>query len=212
MKGSQKEFSAEKLLVSVGRQANTEGIGIENTDIQIEKGFIAANEYFQTKESHIYAIGDVIGGLQLAHVASHEGIVAVEHIAGQNPSPIDYSLVSKCIYSSPEAASVGLTEDEAKEKGHNVKTGKFSFRAIGKALVFGESDGFVKIVADKDTDDILGVHMIGPHVTDMISEAGLARVLDATPWEVAHTIHPHPTLSEAIGEAAFAVDGKAIHG
>jgi dihydrolipoamide dehydrogenase len=212
VKGSQKEFSAEKLLVSVGRQANTEGIGIENTDIQIEKGFIAANEYFQTKESHIYAIGDVIGGLQLAHVASHEGIVAVEHIAGQNPSPIDYSLVSKCIYSSPEAASVGFTEDEAKEKGHNVKTGKFSFRAIGKALVFGESDGFVKIVADKDTDDILGVHMIGPHVTDMISEAGLARVLDATPWEVAHTIHPHPTLSEAIGEAALAVDGKAIHG
>lgn len=212
VKGSQQEFSAEKLLVSVGRQANTEGIGIENTDIQIEKGFILANEYFQTKESHIYAIGDVIGGLQLAHVASHEGIVAVEHIAGKNPSPIDYSMVSKCIYSSPEAASVGLTEDEAKEKGHNVKTGKFSFRAIGKALVFGESDGFVKIVADKDTDDILGVHMIGPHVTDMISEAGLARVLDATPWEVAHTIHPHPTLSEAIGEAALAVDGKAIHG
>ncbi|WP_394137356.1 dihydrolipoyl dehydrogenase [Cytobacillus oceanisediminis] len=212
VKGSQKEFSAEKLLVSVGRQANVEGIGIENTDIQIEKGFITTNEFFQTKESHIYAIGDVIGGLQLAHVASHEGIVAVEHIAGQNPSPIDYSLVSKCIYSAPEAASVGLTEDEAKEKGFNVKTGKFSFRAIGKALVFGESDGFVKIVADKDTDDILGVHMIGPHVTDMISEAGLARVLDATPWEVAHTIHPHPTLSEAIGEAALAVDGKAIHG
>ncbi|CAM3744462.1 dihydrolipoyl dehydrogenase [Aeromicrobium ponti] len=212
VKGSPKEFSAEKLLVSVGRQANVEGIGIENTDIQIEKGFITTNEFFQTKESHIYAIGDVIGGLQLAHVASHEGIVAVEHIAGQNPSPIDYSLVSKCIYSAPEAASVGLTEDEAKEKGFNVKTGKFSFRAIGKALVFGESDGFVKIVADKDTDDILGVHMIGPHVTDMISEAGLARVLDATPWEVAHTIHPHPTLSEAIGEAALAVDGKAIHG
>jgi dihydrolipoamide dehydrogenase len=212
IKGEQKEFSAEKLLVSVGRQANTEGIGLENTDIQIEKGFISVNEYFQTKESHIYAIGDVIGGLQLAHVASHEGITAVEHIANENPSPLDYSLISKCIYSSPEAASVGLTEDEAKEKGHEVKTGKFSFRAIGKALVFGESDGFVKIVADKETDDILGVHMIGPHVTDMISEAGLAKVLDATPWEVAHTIHPHPTLSEAIGEAALAVDGKAIHG
>ncbi|WP_366160355.1 dihydrolipoyl dehydrogenase [Bacillus infantis] len=212
IKGEKKEFSAEKLLVSVGRQANTEGIGLENTDIQIEKGFISVNEYFQTKESHIYAIGDVIGGLQLAHVASHEGITAVEHIANENPSPLDYSLISKCIYSSPEAASVGLTEDEAKEKGHDVKTGKFSFRAIGKALVFGESDGFVKIVADKETDDILGVHMIGPHVTDMISEAGLAKVLDATPWEVAHTIHPHPTLSEAIGEAALAVDGKAIHG
>jgi dihydrolipoamide dehydrogenase len=211
VKGSQKEFRAEKLLVSVGRQANIEGIGLENTEIKVEKGFIVTNEFYQTKESHIYAIGDCIGGLQLAHVASHEGLCAVEHIAGQNPGPIDYNLISKCIYSSPEAASVGMTEDEAKEKGLNIKTGKFSFRAIGKALVFGESDGFVKIIADKDTEDILGVHMIGPHVTDMISEAGLAMVLDATPWEVAHTVHPHPTLSEAIGEAALAVDGKAIH-
>jgi len=212
VKGEQKEFNAEKLLVSVGRQANVEGIGIENTEIQVEKGYITTNQFFQTKESHIYAIGDVIGGLQLAHVASHEGIVAVEHIANQEPTPIDYSLVSKCIYSTPEVASVGYTEDEAIEKGFKIKKGKFSFRAIGKALVFGESDGFVKIIANEETDDILGVHMIGPHVTDMISEAGLARVLDATPWEVAHTIHPHPTLSEAIGEAALAVDGKAIHG
>ncbi|WP_080845251.1 dihydrolipoyl dehydrogenase [Cytobacillus gottheilii] len=212
VKGEQKQFTAEKLLVSVGRQANTEGIGIENTDIQVEKGAILVNEYYQTKESHIYAIGDVIGGLQLAHVASHEGITAVEHIAGENPSPLDYRLISKCIYSSPEAASVGYTEDEAREKGYKVKTGKFSFRAIGKALVYGESDGFVKIIADEETNDLLGVHMIGPHVTDMISEAGLAMVLDATPWEVAHTIHPHPTLSEAIGEAALAVEGKAIHG
>ncbi|PLR86022.1 dihydrolipoyl dehydrogenase [Bacillus canaveralius] len=212
VKGEQKEFTAAKLLVSVGRQSNVEGIGLENTDIQLENGFISVNEHFQTKESHIYAIGDVIGGLQLAHVASHEGIIAVEHIAGENPVPIDYSLISKCIYSTPEVASVGYTEDEAKEKGRTVKVGKFSFRAIGKALVFGEADGFVKIVADQETNDILGVHMIGPHVTDMISEAGLARVLDATPWEIGHTIHPHPTLSEAIGEAALAVDGKAIHG
>lgn len=212
VKGEAKEFKAEKMLVSVGRMANVEGIGIENTEIQIDKGVIVTNEFYQTKESHIYAIGDVIGGLQLAHVASHEGIVAVEHIAGEKPEPIDYRLISKCIYSSPEVASVGYTEDEAKEKGFNVKVGKFSFRAIGKALVFGESDGFVKMIADQDTNDILGVHMIGPHVTDMISEAGLAQVLDATPWEVAHTIHPHPTLSEAIGEAALAVDGKAIHG
>ena len=211
VKGTVKEFKAEKLLVSVGRQANTEGIGLENTEIQIEKGFIATNEFFQTKESHIYAIGDVIGGLQLAHVASHEGIIAVEHIAGKDPSPLQYHLVSRCIYSNPEVSSVGITEDQAIEKGHKVKTGKFSFRAIGKALVFGESDGFVKIVADEETNDILGVHMIGPHVTDMITEAGLAMVLDATPWEIAHTIHPHPTLSEAIGEAALAVDGKAIH-
>ncbi|PTU28656.1 dihydrolipoyl dehydrogenase [Bacillus subtilis] len=209
--GETATYSAEKMLVSIGRQANIEGIGLENTDIITENGVISVNESCQTKESHIYAIGDVIGGLQLAHVASHEGIIAVEHFAGLNPHPLDPTLVPKCIYSSPEAASVGLTEDEAKAKGHNVKIGKFPFMAIGKALVYGESDGFVKIVADRDTDDILGVHMIGPHVTDMISEAGLAKVLDATPWEVGQTIHPHPTLSEAIGEAALAVDGKAIH-
>ncbi|UYP01796.1 dihydrolipoyl dehydrogenase [Bacillus subtilis] len=204
-------YSAEKMLVSIGRQANIEGIGLENTDIVTENGMISVNESCQTKESHIYAIGDVIGGLQLAHVASHEGIIAVEHFAGLDPHPLDPTLVPKCIYSSPEAASVGFTEDEAKANGHNVKIGKFPFMAIGKALVYGESDGFVKIVADRDTDDILGVHMIGPHVTDMISEAGLAKVLDATPWEIGQTIHPHPTLSEAIGEAALAVDGKAIH-
>ncbi|OCA92662.1 dihydrolipoyl dehydrogenase [Pseudobacillus wudalianchiensis] len=204
-------YKAEKLLVSIGRQANVNGIGLENTDIEVEKGNIVVNEFYQTKESHIYAIGDVIGGLQLAHVASHEGITAVNHLAGGEADPIDYTMVPKCIYSSPEAASVGLTEQEATEQGYEVKTGKFSFRAIGKALVYGESDGFVKIVADKQTDDLLGVHMIGPHVTDMISEAGLARVLDAAAWEVSHTIHPHPTLSEAIGEAALAADGKAIH-
>lgn len=210
-KSGQKSFSAEKILVSVGRQANVEGIGLENTSIKVEKGFIATNEYYQTEESHIYAIGDVIGGLQLAHVASHEGITAVEHLSNQNPHTIDYSMISKCIYSSPEMASVGYTEAEAKEKGYTVKIGKFPFKAIGKALVYGESDGFVKLVVDKDTDDLLGVHMIGPHVTDMISEAGLARVLDATPWEIANTVHPHPTLSEVFGEAALAVDGKAIH-
>lgn len=209
--GEMQEFTAEKMLVSVGRQANVEGIGIENTEIQIEKGFIKTKPTFQTKESHIYAIGDVIGGLQLAHVASHEGISAVEHIAGHTTEPINYTNISRCIYSSPEAASVGLTEAQAKEKGFDVKVGKFPFAAIGKALVNGNADGFVKIIADKKSDDILGVHMIGGHVTDLISEAGLAMVLDATPWEVASTIHPHPSLSEVIGEASLAVDGIAIH-
>ncbi|WP_347549686.1 dihydrolipoyl dehydrogenase [Pseudalkalibacillus hwajinpoensis] len=209
--GETKTFTADKILVSVGREANVQNIGLENTTIEVENGVIHTNEFYQTKESHIYAIGDVIGGMQLAHVASHEGITAVEHLADQNPEPIDYTMVSSCIYSSPEMASVGLTEEDAKAQGHNVKVGKFPFKAIGKALVFGESDGFVKLVADADNEDLLGVHMIGPHVTDMISEAGLAKVLDATAWEVAHTIHPHPTLSEAIGEAALAVEGKAIH-
>lgn len=209
--GETKKFTAEKMLVSVGRQANVEGIGIENTEIQIENGFITTKSTFQTKEDHIYAIGDVIGGLQLAHVASHEGIAAVEHIAGLATEPINYTNISRCIYSSPEAASVGLTEAQAKEQGFDVKVGKFPFAAIGKALVNGNADGFVKIIADKKSDDILGVHMIGGHVTDLISEAGLAMVLDATPWEVASTIHPHPSLSEVIGEASLAVDGIAIH-
>lgn len=210
--GKTESFQAEKMLVSVGREANTANIGLENTDIKVENGFIQTNEFYQTKESHIYAIGDVIGGMQLAHVASHEGITAVEHMAGENPFPIDYNNVPSCIYSSPEVASVGMTEKQAKEKGYHIKTGKFPFQAIGKAIVHGESDGFVKIISDRETEDILGVHMIGPHVTDMISEAGLARVLDATPWEVAHSIHPHPTLSEVMGEAALAVEGVQIHG
>ena len=209
--GEAKEFTAEKMLVSVGREANTEGIGIENTEIEVLNGFIQTRPTFQTKEHHIYAIGDVIGGLQLAHVASHEGIAAVEHIAGLVNEPIDYTKISRCIYSSPEASSVGITEKQAKEQGFDVKIGKFPFMAIGKALVNGNSDGFVKIVTDKKTDDILGVHMIGSHVTELISEAGLAMVLDATPWEVANTIHPHPSLSEVMGEAALAVDGIAIH-
>ena len=211
VKGIEKTFTAEKVLVSVGRRANTEGIGLENTDIQVENGYIVTNDYCQTKEQHMYAIGDCIGGLQLAHVASHEGLTAVEHIAGLSPLPVDPLSVSKCVYSSPEIASIGLTEKQAKEKGFEPKTGKFSFKGSGKALVLGESDGFVKIIADRNTNDILGIHMIGPHATDMISEAGIAKVLDATPWEIAQTIHPHPSLSEAIGEAALAVEGIAIH-
>ncbi|GAA0327428.1 dihydrolipoyl dehydrogenase [Oceanobacillus oncorhynchi] len=213
MIGEKKErFEADRLLVSVGRKANIENIGLENTDIQISNHTIDTNEFYQTKESHIYAIGDVIGGMQLAHVASHEGITAVEHMAGEHPQKIDYQAVSSCIYASPEAASVGLTETQAKEEGYELVIGKFPFKAVGKALVYGESDGFVKIMTDKKTQDLIGVHMIGPHVTDMISEAGLAKVLDATAWEISQTIHPHPSLSEVIGEAALAVDGIQIHG
>ncbi|QAS54255.1 dihydrolipoyl dehydrogenase [Halobacillus litoralis] len=210
--GETSTFQADRMLVSVGRSANVKNIGLENTDIVVENGVIQTNKFYQTKESHIYAIGDVIGGMQLAHVASHEGMIAVEHMADGSPHPMNPEQVPTCIYSNPEVASVGLTETGAKEKGFEVKVGKFPFKAIGKALVYGETDGFVKIVADKETDDLLGVHMVGPHVTDMISEAGLAKVLDATPWEIAESIHPHPTLAEAIGEAAMAVDGNQIHG
>nr|WP_263327776.1 dihydrolipoyl dehydrogenase [Neobacillus sp. Marseille-Q6967] len=210
-KGKETPFSADKLLVSVGRSPNTEGIGLEKTAVELNPIFIKTNDFYQTNEPNIYAIGDVIGGLQLAHVASHEGIIAIEHMAGQNPKSLDSTLVPRCVYCSPEVASVGLTEEEAKEKGYQVKNGKFSFRAIGKALVFGESDGFVKLVVEEGTNKLLGAHMVGPHVTDMITEAGLACLLNATAMDIAHTIHPHPTLTEAIGEAALAVDGKEIH-
>ncbi|GEN31154.1 dihydrolipoamide dehydrogenase [Cerasibacillus quisquiliarum] len=205
-------LEAEKLLVSVGRKANIENIGLNNTKIIVENGFIKTNEWYQTRESHIYAIGDVIGGMQLAHVASHEGIVAVEHMAGKQSFPINYSHVPSCVYSHPEVARVGLTEEEAREFGYSIKVGKFSFQAIGKALVFGDTNGFVKIITDEKTEDVLGIHMVGPHVTDMISEAGLAKVLDATAWEISKTIHPHPSLSEIFGEAALAVEGIQIHG
>ncbi|MFD1360647.1 dihydrolipoyl dehydrogenase [Lentibacillus salinarum] len=212
MGGINETFAADKMLVSVGRAANISNIGLQNTDITADNGFIQTNDYYQTKESHIYAIGDVIGGMQLAHVASHEGIVAVEHMADKQPLKLDYTHIPTCIYSNPEVASVGMTEKQAIEQGFDVTTGQFPFNAIGKALVHGESDGFVKIIADKNADDLLGVHMVGPQVTDMISEAGLAKVLDATPWEISHSVHPHPTLSEVMGEAAMAVDGIQIHG
>lgn len=204
-------YTAEKMLLSVGRVANIENIGLENTDIEIENACIKVNEHFQTKESHIYAIGDVIGGLQLAHVASHEGIRAVEHIAGMINNPLYYANIARCVYSNPEVASVGLTEYEATKQNLPIKIGKFPFKAIGKALVHGDAQGFVKIVADSHSNDVLGVHIIGPHATDLISEAALALLLNATPWEIGATIHPHPSLSEVMGEAALAVEGRAIH-
>lgn len=210
-KGEQTEtLTASCMLVSVGRQANVENIGLENTDVRVERGFIEVNKFLQTGESHIYAIGDVIGGLQLAHAASHEGIAAVNHLAGEPVHPVQPDRIPRCVYTRPEVASVGITEKEAREKGLEVKIGKFPFQAIGKALVHGSKDGFVKVVADANSNDILGVQMIGAHVTDLISEAALAQLLDATPWEVGQLVHPHPTLSEIIGEGMLAVDGLSI--
>lgn len=204
-------ISAEALLLSVGRVANTSNIGLENTEIELENGYISVNEHFQTKERHIYAIGDVIGGMQLAHVASHEGIRAVEHIAGQNSIPLQYANIARGVYSNPEVASVGLTEEQAKNNGYKVVTTTFPFKAIGKAIVYGETAGFVKVVADESSNDVVGVHLIGPHATDLISEAALGLFLNASPWEVGQMVHLHPSLSEIIGEAALAIEGKAIH-
>ncbi|MBE9914251.1 dihydrolipoyl dehydrogenase [Paenibacillus donghaensis] len=205
------ELQAEKILVAVGRAANVENIGLENTEVVVERGTIQVNAHFQTAENHIYAIGDVIGGLQLAHVAVSEGISAVEHMSGLAPLPVDYTQVPKATYSRPEISSIGWTEQAAKEAGFSVKTGTFPFKALGKALIYGENDGFVKLVVNEATDDLLGVHMIGPHVSDLIAEGALAKVLDATPWEIARTIHPHPSLAEIVWEAALAVDKRAIH-
>jgi dihydrolipoamide dehydrogenase len=209
--GELKEIRADRLLLSVGRAANVENIGLENTEVKASNGVIETNDVYQTAESHIYAVGDVIGGLQLAHVASREGTIAVDHMAGLQPLPLNYSHVPKVTYSRPEVASVGLTEQEAVEQGFAIKTGIFHFRAIGKALIHGSTDGFVKLIMDEAQQDILGVHMIGSNVSELIAEGALASVLDATPWEIAHTIHPHPSLSEIIGEAALAIEGKAIH-
>ena len=203
---------AEKILISVGRDANSNEIGLNNTSIQTRNGFIETNEVYQTKESHIYAIGDCIGGMQLAHVASAEGIIAVEHMAGKSPAPLNPLHIPACIYSYPEVGKVGLTEQSANDQGYSVKVGKFPFQGIGKAHVNGDTTGFVKVIVDEQTEDVLGVHMVGAHVTDMISEAALAKILDATAWEISKTVHPHPSLSESILEASLAVDQLQIHG
>lgn len=207
----QKSMEADKILISIGRTGNIHDLGMENTEIEIEHSFIQVNDVYQTKEKHIYAIGDCIGGLQLAHVASHEGIRAVEHIALGKKNPLKEEHVPRCVYSHPEVASVGLTEEKARSMGYEIKIGKFPFKGIGKAMVFGESEGFVKMIADRKTDDLLGVHIIGPHATDLISEVALGLFLNATPWEISETIHPHPTLSESLAEAALSVYDRAIH-
>lgn len=208
--GKQVKLQADKLLVSVGRQANVDNIGLENTDIKLNNGFIKVNANLQTAESHIYAIGDVTGGVQLAHAASHEAIAAVEHIAGLTPYHYPPHRIPRCTYARPESASVGWTEKQAREQGREINVGKVPFKFIGKAVVSGETEGFAKVIADKHSGDILGVHLIGNHATELISEAALAQLLEATPWEVSMSMHPHPTLSEILGEASLSVDGRAI--
>ncbi|HLS67371.1 MAG TPA: dihydrolipoyl dehydrogenase [Pseudogracilibacillus sp.] len=210
---SEKEnVHAEKVLLAVGRKANIDDIGLRNTSVKLENNFIKTNEVYQTDESHIYAIGDCIGGMQLAHVASAEGIIAVEHIASENPTPLDVTRIPSCIYSYPEVGKVGLTEEEAIAHGYDVKVGKTPFASIGKAHVNGDVDGFMKVITDKTTEDILGIHVVGEHATELISEASLAKLLDATAWEISKSVHPHPSLSEIYFESALAVEKLQIHG
>ncbi len=205
-------LTAERMMVSVGRIGNVEGIGLENTDVKTAGGFIAVNPAtLQTGEPHIYAIGDVIGGVQLAHAAMHEAAVAVEHLAGGQPRRCRDRDIPRCIYSRPEAASIGWTEAAAKANGYTVRTAKIPLRISGKALVHGEAEGFAKAVADAATGDLLGVHLVGPHATELIAEASLAKLLDAVPWEIGQTIHPHPTLSELMQETMLGLSGAAGH-
>jgi len=207
--GKRGTIGAETLLVAVGRRPYTDGLGLENTKCEVDRGFIKVDEYMRAAEPNVYAIGDVVPSPLLAHVASKEGCLAAEHIAGRDPHPINYDRVPNCTYCEPEIGSVGLTEAKAKERGYQVKVGKFPFSALGKAMILGETEGFVKVVTDAKYDEVLGVHIIGPHATDLLAEACVAMGLEATAEELGHIMHAHPTLSEAVMEAAEAVHGMA---
>jgi dihydrolipoamide dehydrogenase len=209
-KGTEK-IEADVVLSATGVKANIENIGLEECGIKVERGKIIVDNLYKTSVNGIFAIGDVINTPALAHVASAEAIKCVEAIAGMSPEPINYDNIPSCIYTSPEVASVGLTEKKAKEAGLEYVVGKFPFTASGKATAAGERDGFVKVIADSKTDKILGVHLIGANVTEMISGVVMARNLGVTAKDIINTIHPHPTMSEALLEAASAIHGEAIH-
>jgi dihydrolipoamide dehydrogenase len=200
-----------QLLVAVGRAPRSKEIGLEKAGVTLTKpGFVQVDEWMRTTADGIHAVGDVVGGYLLAHAAFHEGIVAAEDIAGKRSTPMKQELVPRCTYSHPQVASVGLTEAEAKQQGREVKVGRFPFAAIARALIHGEPGGFVKMVADAGTGELLGTHIIGVNATELISEPSLAQLFEGEPWEVGRNIHPHPTLSEALGEAALGVNGESI--
>lgn len=204
-------LEAERVLIAIGVRPNSENIGLEDVGVETERGNVVVDDHLRTNVSGVYAIGDVTGKMALAHVASAQGIIAVETIAGEETRPLDYDAVPRCTYCQPQVASFGITEAEAVESGHNVEVGKFPFRPNGKALALGEREGFVKIVADATTGEILGAHLVGPEVTELLPELVLARTWELTPEEVARAVHAHPTLSEALMEAAHGVFGEPIH-
>jgi dihydrolipoamide dehydrogenase len=204
-------LECDVVLSAVGIQANLENLGLEDVGVVTDKGKIIVNDYYQTNLPGIHAIGDCVGGQALAHVASAEGIICVEKIAGHHPEPLDYNNIPGCTYCQPEIASVGYTEKAAKEAGYELKIGKFPFSASGKASAAGAKDGFVKLIFDAKYGELLGAHMIGANVTEMIAEIVTARKLETTGHEIIKTVHPHPTMSEAIMEAAAAAYGEVIH-
>jgi dihydrolipoamide dehydrogenase len=207
----QASIEAELLLIAVGRAPVTEDVGLAALGIETEKGYVPVNGTMQTSVPNVYAIGDVVETPWLAHIASAEAILAVEHMAGLEVRPLNYDRTPSCTYCEPEVASVGLSEEKAKERGYDVAIGKFAFAASGKARILGKASGFVKIVRDKSYDEVLGVHIVGPHATDLIAEACVALQLEATAEELFRTIHAHPTLSEAVMEAGHASHGSPIH-
>jgi dihydrolipoamide dehydrogenase len=214
--GKTQKLSCEILLVATGRGPVTTGLGAEELGLQLEKGYLKVDELYRTNLPDVSAIGDVItlgSGVhpQLAHVSSAEGILVAERLAGREVRPLNYDHVPGCTYCDPEIGSVGLTEAEAKERGYDVRVGSFPFGVLGRAKMANETEGFVKIVADKRYDEVLGVHMIGPRSTELVAEAVLALRLECTAEELIRTIHAHPTFSEAVGEAAHATHGAAIH-
>jgi len=210
--GKPQTIDAETCLVAVGRVPNTANLGLEKTRVKLERGFVKTNGFQQTDEPGIYAIGDIVANSPLlAHVASMEGIVAVTHAAGKHAEAINHRQIPNCTYTEPEVASVGLTERLAREAGHKVKIGKFPYAAVSKAAILGVREGFVKVVSDEKYGEILGVHIIGPRATETIAEAVMAMRLEGTVDDIAHTIHAHPTLAEAVGEAAHAAVDWPIH-
>jgi dihydrolipoamide dehydrogenase len=214
-KGEARSITAEILLVAVGRGPVTDGLGLETTHIQLEKGYLRVNPRMETSEPGVFAIGDVVTvdgkpHAQLAHVASHEGIGVAERLAGKPTEPLNYDQVPSATYCWPEVAGVGLTEAEAKKRGYDVRVGRFPFPNLAKPRIIGQDFGLVKVVAESRYDEVLGVHMVGPHATDLISEACLGLRLETTVEEITRTVHPHPTLGETLMQAAEAVYGHAI--
>ena len=206
------DLTTDIILVAVGRRPLTEGIGLEGiSGLQMERGYVKVDEYLRTGVPGLYAIGDIVPGFALAHVASHEAVVAVEHLAGHDPQPVRMDLMPRVTFCRPQIASVGYTQEEAEAAGHHVKVGSFPVRALGKATIVGEVDGFAKFVADADTVVLLGAHVIGPHAGDLLAEPTYARLVEGTAAEIAMSVHAHPTLTEVLAEAALAVDGAPIH-
>ena len=200
--GAEKQVKAEVLLLAVGREAVTDGLGLESTKVEIDRGWIKVDDAYRTAEPTIFAVGDAIGGYLLAHVAGAEGFLAAEAAAGKDIEKLDYTRVPRVTYSNPQVASVGLTVEEAKERGLNAKAQRFSLKYNAMALIRDETEGFAKVVFDADSRDLLGVHLVGAQVADIVSEAALARFLQASAWELGTSIHPHPSMSEVLGEAA----------